>query len=64
MILSCYVDDETYARLFLAHRRTGRSIVDLAESAIAEAALLETRDHEAHRGPADCSRVAPGSAPG
>jgi hypothetical protein len=38
-ILSCYVDDRTHAALKAESERLGRSIEDLAEAAIANAAL-------------------------
>lgn len=41
MILACYVDDTTYHVLQRVSSVTGRSVEDLAESAIAEAALRE-----------------------
>lgn len=43
--IHCYVDDETMARLELCAGRLDRTVVDLAECAIAEAALDATR-HE------------------
>jgi hypothetical protein len=44
-MLSVYVDDETLARLERASRQDGRSVGDLAESAVAEAALGWHRDN-------------------
>ena len=41
--IHCHVDDETMARLELCAKRLDRSVVDLAECAIAEAALDATR---------------------
>lgn len=38
-IISVFVDDETERRLIAISFETGRSIADLAESAISEAAL-------------------------
>ena len=43
MILSVYIDAETEARLRRVSEENGRSIEDLAESAVAEAALDATR---------------------
>jgi predicted transcriptional regulator len=42
-VLSCYVDDDTMARLERVSRETGRAVEELAESAISEAAMLATR---------------------
>lgn len=44
--IHCHVDDETMARLKLCAERLDRSVVDLAECAIAEAALDATRHEE------------------
>jgi hypothetical protein len=44
MILQCYVDDETLDRLIRQSVQTGRSIEDLAECSIAEAALQADRE--------------------
>lgn len=38
MILSCHVDERTLAILQLTSRTTGRTVEDLAEAAISEAA--------------------------
>jgi hypothetical protein len=43
MILSCYVDDRTLAILERAAREMDRTLVGLAEAAIAEAALKYER---------------------
>ena len=43
MILQVYVDDETHRRLEYCSVQMGRTIEDLAESAVAEAALGATR---------------------
>lgn len=42
-ILSCYVDDRTLAILKAVSEDTGRTVEDLAESAIAEAAISNQR---------------------
>lgn len=49
-VLKCLVSDETYARLRMAAQMRGRgpeAIEEMAENAIAEAALADTRDHPA-----------------
>lgn len=43
-LLQCYVDDMTMEHLRHCSRHLGRSVEDLAESAIAEAALQAVRD--------------------
>ena len=43
MILGIYVDDPTLARLKRLSKNTGRSVEDLAESAVSEAALSAFR---------------------
>lgn len=45
MIISCYIDDRTAGILGRESAETGRSIEDLAEAAIAEAALDVARHH-------------------
>lgn len=42
-ILNCYVDDDTMLSLRRASFHTGRSVENLAEAAIAEAALQSLR---------------------
>lgn len=42
-ILSCYVDDRTHDALIETSRNSGRTIEDLAEAAISEAALAAQR---------------------
>ncbi|WP_170828689.1 hypothetical protein [Sphingobium yanoikuyae] len=44
MILHCYVDDQTLDRLIKQSVQTGRTVEDLAECAIAEAALCADRE--------------------
>lgn len=44
-ILTCHVDDVTWARLQIAAKRLGRTVDDLAECAIAEAALDDAREN-------------------
>ena len=51
-ILSCYVDDETLATLRHIAAQTGRTVEDLAEAAISEAALDERRKNPGAAGPA------------
>ena len=43
MILQVYVDDETHRRLEYCSVQMGRTVEDLAESAVSEAALAATR---------------------
>lgn len=43
MILQCYVDDRSMAALEAASRASGRPVVELAEAAIAEAAIASER---------------------
>lgn len=43
VILQIYVDDETQRRLEAVARESGRTVEDLAESAVAEAALDSER---------------------
>lgn len=47
MILNCYVDDRTLAILQRVAKDTGRTVEDLAESAIAETALDAQREDPA-----------------
>ncbi|HZV85893.1 MAG TPA: hypothetical protein VFF48_12985 [Brevundimonas sp.] len=42
-VLSCYVDERTHDALTEASRNTGRTVEDLAEAAISEAALASER---------------------
>lgn len=42
-ILTIYVDEPTIKRLQKIHEETGRPVVDLAESAVAETALVAFR---------------------
>lgn len=42
-VLSCYVDERTHDALAEVSRNTGRSVEDLAEAAISEAALASER---------------------
>lgn len=44
-ILQVHVDDKTHARLTQAATELGRTVMDLAEAAVAEAAL----DYDRHR---------------
>lgn len=44
MILRVYVDDRTLAILRDVSEQTGRSVEDLAEAAVAEAAIKTERD--------------------
>lgn len=42
-VLNCFVDDRTHDALVEFSRNTGRSVEDLAEAAISEAALASER---------------------
>lgn len=42
-VLTCYVDERTFGALAEASRNTGRTVEDLAEAAISEAALASER---------------------
>ncbi len=44
MILQCYIDDRTLAILKRVSEQTGRTIEDLAEAAISDAASGADRD--------------------
>ena len=44
-IISCYVDDKDHASLVTAAAEAGRTVEDLAESAISEAACGWRRDN-------------------
>lgn len=43
MILSCYIDEDTYARLLHAASDLGKTIEELAEASISEAALNDAK---------------------
>lgn len=43
MLLECYINDETKKRLEFSAKEMGRTIEDLAESAISETALQATK---------------------
>lgn len=44
-VLNCYVSDADMAQLQLVSKATGRSVADLAESAISEQACQSIRDY-------------------
>lgn len=44
MIIQCHIDDATLKILQSVSAKTGRTVEDLAESAIAEAALKSDRE--------------------
>jgi hypothetical protein len=48
-ILNCYVDDRTLATLERVSAQTGRTVEDLAEAAISEAAVMARRADETGR---------------
>ena len=51
MIIQVYLDPETERRLKMAAVATGRKIEDLAECAVAEAALADAKERHTGKGP-------------
>jgi len=45
MILQCYIDDQTMARLSAASARIGLGVEELAEAAISETALRDALEN-------------------
>lgn len=50
-ILSCYVDEQTHARLERFSQETGRPVDELAEALISEGALNADLHNRAEKGP-------------